>query len=137
MAVADVIRLFEVNPVYKNRVVHTETIIPVHPRFGTLEKPLDDTLESYLGQHRIRLYSHQCDAINRIRSGKNVIITTPTASGKTLAFNLPVFEGLESDPEARALYLYPTKALSNDQLHHPRTDGTVYRHWRPAGDLRW
>ena len=89
MAVADVIRLFEVNPVYKNRVVHTETIIPIHPRFGTLEKPLDNTLESYLGQHRIRLYSHQCDAINRIRSGKNVIITTPTASGKTLAFNLP------------------------------------------------
>ncbi|MCK7540294.1 MAG: DEAD/DEAH box helicase [Marinilabiliales bacterium] len=45
-----------------------------------------------------------------------MIITTPTASGKTLAFNIPVFEELEKDPEARALYLYPTKALSNDQL---------------------
>jgi DEAD/DEAH box helicase domain-containing protein len=75
-----------------------------------------DTLESYLIQNRIHLYSHQCEAVNRIRTGKNVIITTPTASGKTLAFNLPVFEGLEADTESRALYLYPTKALSNDQF---------------------
>jgi DEAD/DEAH box helicase domain-containing protein len=115
MAIADVIRLLEVNPVYRNRVVHVETIMPVLPRFGILRTPLDDLLASYLGQHRIRLYTHQCEAINCIRSGKNVIITTPTASGKTLAFNLPVFERLASDPEARALYLYPTKALSNDQ----------------------
>ena len=116
MAVADVIRLLGVNPVYRNRTVHTEICEPELPQFGTLEVPLKDTLESYLDQHRIRLYSHQCEAINRIRTGKNVIITTPTASGKTLAFNLPVFERLESDTEARALYLYPTKALSNDQL---------------------
>jgi DEAD/DEAH box helicase domain-containing protein len=116
MAVADIIRLLGVNPLYRNRMVHTETTGPVPPRYGTLELPLGDTLESYISQHRIRLYSHQCDTINRIRSGKNVIITTPTASGKTLAFNLPVFEGLEGNSEARALYLYPTKALSNDQL---------------------
>jgi DEAD/DEAH box helicase domain-containing protein len=116
MAVADVIRLLGVNPVYQNRMVHIETTEPEPPHYGTLALPLGDTLESYLKQHRIRLYSHQCEAINRIRSGKNVIITTPTASGKTLAFNLPVFEGLEADSEARALYLYPTKALSNDQL---------------------
>ncbi|MDD1700019.1 MAG: DEAD/DEAH box helicase [Methanoregula sp.] len=116
MAVADVIRLLDVNPVYRNRTVHTEISGPELPQFGTLEVPLKDTLVSYLTQHRIRLYSHQCEAINRIRTGKNVIITTPTASGKTLAFNLPVFEMLESVPEARALYLYPTKALSNDQL---------------------
>jgi DEAD/DEAH box helicase domain-containing protein len=116
MVVADVIRLLGVNPLYRNRVVHIEISEKAPPQFGTLEVPPGDTLTSYLTQHRIRLYSHQCDAINRIRSGKNVIITTPTASGKTLAFNLPVFEGLEEDREARALYLYPTKALSNDQL---------------------
>jgi len=116
MAVADVIRLLNVNPVYHNRVVHMETTEPASPRYGTLFAPLGDTLESYLSQHRIRLYSHQCEAVNRIQTGKNVIITTPTASGKTLAFNIPVFEGLEADPKARALYIYPTKALSNDQF---------------------
>ena len=116
MAVADVIRILGVNPVYRNRVVHTEISEPELPQFGTLEVPPGDTLASYLTHHRIHLYSHQCDAINRIWSGKNVIITTPTASGKTLAFNLPVFEELERDNGARALYLYPTKALSNDQL---------------------
>jgi DEAD/DEAH box helicase domain-containing protein len=116
MAVADLIRLLRTNPVYRNRVVHTEIIDPVLPKFGRLGTPLEDTLSAYLSQHQIRLYTHQCDAINRIRDGKNVIITTPTASGKTLAFNLPVFECLENNPETRALYLYPTKALSNDQL---------------------
>jgi hypothetical protein len=116
MAVADIILLLGVNPMYRSRMVHIETTGPVPPRYGTLKIPLNDTLESYINQHRISLYSHQCEAINRIRSGKNVIITTPTASGKTLAFNLPVFEGLEGNSEARALYLYPTKALSNDQL---------------------
>ena len=116
MAVTDIIRLLGVNPVYRSRTVYTEITGPVPPRYGALNAPLDETLESYLDQHRIRLYSHQCEAINRIRTGKNVIITTPTASGKTLAFNLPVFEGLEMDRDARALYLYPTKALSNDQL---------------------
>ncbi len=116
MAVDDVIRLLSVNPVYRTRVVHREISEPLSPKFGTLEVPLEDTLSAYLSQHRIRLYSHQCDAINRIRAGKNVIITTPTASGKTLAFNLPVFERLERETETRALYLYPTKALSNDQL---------------------
>jgi len=116
MAVADVIRLINVNPVYRNRVVYTETTEPASPLYGTLHAPLGDTLESYLSHRRIRLYSHQCEAVNRIRTGKNVIITTPTASGKTLAFNIPVFEGLEADLEARALYIYPTKALSNDQF---------------------
>jgi len=116
VAVDDVIRLLATNPVYCNRVVHTEIIKPEPSRYGTLDTPLPDSITSYLDQNSIRLYTHQCDAINRIRAGKNVILTTPTASGKTLAFNIPVFTALNTDPDARALYLYPTKALSNDQL---------------------
>jgi DEAD/DEAH box helicase domain-containing protein len=116
MAVADLLRLLRVNPTYRNRVVHINAVLPEEARYGQLETPLSPTLEAYLDNNNIRLYTHQCKAVDHIRAGRNVIITTPTASGKTLAFNLPVFDKLETDPAARALYLYPTKALSNDQL---------------------
>ncbi len=116
MAIADLLHLLGANPVYRNRVVHMNVTPPAGARYGELRKPLSSSLTAYLDHNNIRLYSHQCDAIDHIRAGKNVIITTPTASGKTLAFNLPVFEKLEMDPAARALYLYPTKALSNDQF---------------------
>jgi DEAD/DEAH box helicase domain-containing protein len=116
MAIADLLRLLDVNPTYRNRVVHINIAKPEEARYGLLKKSLSPSLEAYLDQKNIRLYSHQCDAIDHIRAGRNIIITTPTASGKTLAFNLPVFEKLDTDPAARALYLYPTKALANDQL---------------------
>jgi len=63
-----------------------------------------------------RLYSHQRDAFERVREGKNVVVVTPTASGKTLCYNLPVLDRVLREPETRALYLFPTKALSQDQL---------------------
>ena len=116
MAVEEVLRLLTTNSVYRDRVVYTQIIEPEPPQYGTLDIPLPDSITSYLDQHGIRLYTHQCDAINRIQAGKNVILTTPTASGKTLAFNIPVFTALNVDTDARALYIYPTKALSNDQL---------------------
>ncbi len=62
------------------------------------------------------LYSHQFAAWNHARTGKNIILATGTASGKTLAYNLPVLATLQRNPEARALYLFPTKALAQDQL---------------------
>lgn len=66
----------------------------------------------------LRLLSHQADAIQKIRAGKNVIIATPTASGKTLCYNLPVLDALLKQPdETRAVYLFPTKSLSHDQYH--------------------
>jgi DEAD/DEAH box helicase domain-containing protein len=116
MAVADVVSLLEKNPVYSKRVVCHHVSEPEIPQFGALSRPLPDVLAAYLEQNEIRLYTHQCEAIDGIRSGRSVIVTTPTASGKTLVFNLPVLERIVTDPEARALYLYPTKALSNDQL---------------------
>ena len=62
------------------------------------------------------LYSHQSEAWTHARSGENIILSTGTASGKTLAYNLPVFAALLENPEARALYLFPTKALAQDQF---------------------
>ncbi|GIU93578.1 MAG: helicase [Gaiellaceae bacterium] len=61
------------------------------------------------------LYRHQAEAWEAARRGENVIVTTGTASGKSLAFNLPVLDTLARDPKTRALYLYPTKALAQDQ----------------------
>jgi DEAD/DEAH box helicase domain-containing protein len=81
-----------------------------------LKKDVPQNIKNYLLKKDIKLYKHQCDAIENIRARENIIITTPTASGKTLAFNIPIFEGLDQDKSATALYLYPTKALANDQL---------------------
>src|SRR5208337_111293 len=63
-----------------------------------------------------RLYIHQCQAIDSALRSNNVIIVTPTSSGKSLAFNIPIFDRLDRNKKDTALYLYPTKALSNDQL---------------------
>ena len=97
-------------------LAHTEVIAAREAVPGTLERDLAGPLKDYIARRKIRLYSHQCEAINFLRVGKNVIITTPTASGKTLAFTVPVMEALLGDRSARALFIYPTKALANDQL---------------------
>ncbi|MGH9398189.1 MAG: DEAD/DEAH box helicase [Terriglobia bacterium] len=62
------------------------------------------------------LYSHQAEVFGLAEAGRNVVVVTPTASGKTLCYNLPILNALAKDPEARALYLFPTKALAQDQL---------------------
>jgi DEAD/DEAH box helicase domain-containing protein len=82
--------------------------------------PLPETLQPKLGEALARLgiselYAHQAEAYAAAREGGSVIVTTGTASGKTLAFNLPVLDALAADPKSRALYLYPTKALAQDQ----------------------
>ena len=61
-------------------------------------------------------YTHQARAIAHALDGRHVVITTPTASGKTLCYNLSVLQSILDDPEARAIYLFPTKALAQDQL---------------------
>jgi DEAD/DEAH box helicase domain-containing protein len=68
-----------------------------------------------------QLYSHQAEAFQLIEQSQNVVIVTPTASGKTLCYNLPILNLLLADPGARAMYLFPTKALAEDQLHELQT----------------
>ncbi len=78
---------------------------------------LDPRLRSVLSVRGLEaLYLHQADAIAHALAGRHVVITTPTASGKTLCYNAPVLQAILQDPAARALYLFPTKALAQDQL---------------------
>ncbi len=83
------------------------------------------------------LYSHQLEAWNFARAGENVILSTGTASGKTLAYNLPVFASLLQDPNARALYLFPTKALAQDQFTNLQSFNSNLTLSRPAGPDTW
>ncbi|HEX2696498.1 MAG TPA: DEAD/DEAH box helicase [Anaerolineales bacterium] len=84
-----------------------------HPLPGDLPRALEDSL-SKRGIDSI--YSHQLEAWTHVRAGKNIVLATGTASGKTLAYNLPVIAALMTNTDARALYLFPTKALAQDQL---------------------
>ena len=78
---------------------------------------LDERLVNVLQSRGIRqLYSHQAAALEKISAGKNIVVVTPTASGKTMCYNLPVLNQILKNPETRALYLFPTKALSQDQM---------------------
>jgi DEAD/DEAH box helicase domain-containing protein len=75
-----------------------------------------DLVAAYAAKEIRQLYSHQAAAAEAVRAGKNVVIVTPTASGKTLCYNLPVLNAVLEDTDSRALYLFPTKALAQDQL---------------------
>src|SRR5438105_1156961 len=86
--------------------------------FVDVPATVDARLRAALEKRGIaRLYSHQGDALALTEAGKNVVIVTPTASGKTLCYNLPVLNLLLQDDGARAMYIFPTKALAEDQLH--------------------
>ena len=87
------------------------------PTLVDLPADLSTSIRSVLAGRGIqKLYSHQAESFALARDGKNFVVVTPTASGKTLCYNLPVLQKIAENPEARALYLYPTKALTYDQL---------------------
>ncbi len=102
---------------YAGQLVYVHAI-PARPaRYGRLRQRLSPPVTAALrAAHAEQLYSHQAEAINAALNGHNVVVATSTASGKTICFNVPVLEALARDPLARALYIYPTKALAQDQL---------------------
>lgn len=104
-------------PTVWDNIVEWRTLPARQPRFLPLPGELHPSLTEALLQSGItRLYSHQARAWDCLQSGEHPVIVTGTASGKTLCFDLPVLDHLLKDPQARALYLYPTKALAQDQL---------------------
>ncbi len=101
---------------YAASLVHHHYIPALEPVYGKLTPPLPETLARALKNSGVqKLYSHQAEAIDAVRCGENVVVSTPTASGKTLIYNLPVLESCLREPDTRALYLFPLKALEQDQ----------------------
>jgi DEAD/DEAH box helicase domain-containing protein len=106
-----------VDDFYSDQITHTHTIKARKGRFGELKVPLPAVLTEVLKRTGIeKLYTHQVAAVDSLRNGRDTVIVTSTASGKTLCYNIPVLESLIEEPESRALYLFPTKALAQDQL---------------------
>ena len=86
-------------------------------KYADFPPDIDHRVQQVLRERGIdRPYTHQAEAIAHALNGRHVVITTPTASGKTLCYNVPVLSTVLRDPSARALYLFPTKALAQDQL---------------------
>ena len=101
----------------RDQVVY-HMILPEHPADCTApERPLPAPIQDVLAARGIaELYRHQARAVDMVRSGVHVVTATPTASGKTMIYNLPVLENILNNPDSRALYLFPLKALAQDQL---------------------
>ena len=121
-------------------LAHVETVPPA----DAVGAPLPDDLHP--GLRKILpfdgLYAHQRDAWDAAARGEHLILATGTASGKSLAFNLPVLDAIAREPKERALYLYPTKALAQDQaralaaLRAPNVRAAIYDGDTP-GERRW
>ncbi len=98
------------------QVTHHRLLPGAEPVFAPSRLPWPRAIGNLLEERGVRLYSHQALATDHIRAGHSVVVATPTASGKSLIYNLPVLERHLHDPDARALYLFPLKALAQDQL---------------------
>ena len=121
-------RVHQVLDVLAARDVHGETLTAIrhYPAreaqwadFPAWTNP--DLKAAYASKGIRHLYTHQAAAADTVHAGKNVVVVTPTASGKTLCYNLPILSAILENADSRALYLFPTKALAQDQLaelHH-------------------
>ena len=117
MSLDSLIRLWRTDPDTAPNFSIWRTTPPRPAETHPFPDDLPDALRGALAQRGIdSLYSHQLEAWTHIRAGKHIVLATGTASGKTLAYNLPIIASLITNSDARALYLFPTKALAQDQL---------------------
>src|SRR5919202_1390571 len=121
-------------------LAHVSTVPAAEPRTAPIPEELHPSVASALPFHE--LYVHQRKAWDAAARGEHVVITTGTASGKSLAFNLPVLDAIAREPKTRALYLYPTKALAQDraralaELKAPNVRAGIYDGDTPS-ERRW
>ena len=102
--------------VYGEQMVYVREVSAKEGRYGELREPLDGVVAGMLARRGIeRLYVHQAAAVEAVREGRDVVVATGTASGKSLCYMLPLLEMLARDEGARALLVFPTKALCQDQ----------------------
>lgn len=100
----------------KDLIVYNRTIPAREARYAPIPEAVHEDLKEFLrSQGLSQLYTHQAEMFELVRQDKNVVITTATASGKTLSFLLPVLQKILEDPLSRAIFIYPTKALASDQ----------------------
>jgi DEAD/DEAH box helicase domain-containing protein len=111
-----VIRSLRADGQFMANVAHWEVVPAREGRYADFPAELDPRLLAALKSKGIRrLFSHQVETFDEVRRGHSAVVVTPTASGKTLSYNLPVLQCLLEDPQGKAMYLFPTKALSQDQ----------------------
>ncbi len=117
MDVAAFLKGIESGPTYRRQMVAVEYIPPRKASYGEPTHPLHPSLRSVLERRSMwPLYLHQAESIDRLSEGGNVVVATPAASGKSLCYHLPVIHSVLEDRSSKAIYIYPTKALAQDQL---------------------
>lgn len=116
MSVSNILELLLESRRFSSYIAHINTIHGKEAEIGQTPDILPGRVKDWLSRENISLYSHQTDAIEEIGAGNDVILCTPTASGKTLSFLLPFLTMREDVRDATALAIYPAKALTRDQL---------------------
>jgi DEAD/DEAH box helicase domain-containing protein len=116
MALATFLERLRTEERWKSCIADWRVLPAVEADYRPIPDDLDPRLVSALASRGVhQLYSHQAESLEAIRTGEHTVIVTPTASGKTLCYNLPVLDRLLAEPNARAMFLFPTKALAQDQ----------------------
>ena len=113
----ELLQQWQNNPEFMSSVTRWEVVPAVEGSYRDIPEELDPRIREALVKRGIeKLYSHQAAAVEAVNRGNHTVIVTPTASGKTLCYNLPVVGSMIDKPASRALYLFPTKALAQDQV---------------------
>ncbi|MBN1153751.1 DEAD/DEAH box helicase [candidate division KSB1 bacterium] len=118
MNLEQILDVLRTDPAIQRNITYWKTIPAVDPVYAEWPDALDPRLIEVLTKRGItRLFTHQSSAIQAVLNKENVVIVTPTASGKTLCYNVPTIDAILKDDSTRAIYLFPTKALAQDQLN--------------------